>query len=92
MQYDLFETDDNLSSILFYNRRLNTLELYAIKWKFDTCHLDINKLRKLDDEKIEHDGVPIKFSTQRKKSNQVQLNNDDLHIPEKNNDKSCIIF
>lgn len=44
-----------LSSILFYDKRLNTLELYAIKWQFDTSLLDMNKLRKLDDERIGHD-------------------------------------
>ena len=32
MQYTIFETDDMLSSILFYSKRLNTLELYCIKW------------------------------------------------------------
>jgi hypothetical protein len=55
MQYDIFETDDSLSTILFINRKLNTLVLYAIRWQFDTCKLDLNKLRKLDDEKIGHE-------------------------------------
>ena len=55
MQYDIFETDDNMSTILFNNKKLNTLVLYAIKWEFDTSKLDMNKLKKLDDEKIGHD-------------------------------------
>ena len=65
MQYDLFETDDNLSCILFNNKKLNTLELYAIKWEFDTSNLDMNKLRKLDDDRIGHDGDSMSGSSQR---------------------------
>ena len=77
MQYDLFETDDNLSCILFNNKKLNTLELYTIKWEFDTSNLDMNKLRKLDDDKIGHDGDSYGGSSQRS-SRRVQINSDDL--------------
>ena len=36
IEYDHFETDDNMTVIVFTNNTLKTLELYAIKWIFDT--------------------------------------------------------
>lgn len=91
MKYDIFETDDNLSTILFNNKKINTLELYAIKWEFDTSKLDMNKLRKLDDEKIGHDS-DLPTSQRDSSSRRVHINAEDVdgEMPKKG--KSCAIF
>mmetsp|Transcript_6435 Transcript_6435/g.10918 ORF Transcript_6435/g.10918 Transcript_6435/m.10918 type:complete len:155 (-) Transcript_6435:164-628(-) len=47
IQYDFFETDENLSIMVFKCKQ--SLELYLIKWIFDMSKLDLNKLKKLDD-------------------------------------------
>ena len=44
MEYDTLQTDDNLTTILFNNATNKTLELYAIRWQWDTSALNINKL------------------------------------------------
>mmetsp|Transcript_20791 Transcript_20791/g.32049 ORF Transcript_20791/g.32049 Transcript_20791/m.32049 type:complete len:309 (+) Transcript_20791:2782-3708(+) len=46
--YEMFETDDNLTLMLFKTKK-KSLELYAIKWEFETTKLDLKRLRKLDD-------------------------------------------
>ena len=52
MDYTSFETDDCMTTLLVNNAKAKSLQLYAIKWMFDTSKLDKAKLRKLDDEKI----------------------------------------
>ena len=52
MEYDYFETDDNLTVIVFSNNTTKTLELYAIKWLFDTSELNFPKLLKIDDQQF----------------------------------------
>lgn len=46
MEYDSFETDENLTIILFNQSIENSkkLELFTIKWEFDTSKLNLNKL------------------------------------------------
>ena len=88
MEYSIFETDDMLSSILFNNKRLNSLELYAIKWEFDTSKLDMNKLRKLDDERIGHDS-DLPTSQRNSSSRRVHIETDDENGEKKS---KCIIF
>jgi len=77
MQYSIFETDDNVSTILFNDKKLNTLELYAIKWQFDTSKLDMNKLRKYDDEKIGHDS-DLPTSQRNTSSRRVHISTEDV--------------
>ena len=90
MQYSIFETDDNLSTILFNDKKLNTLELYAIKWQFDTSKLDMNKLRKLDDEKIGHDN-DLSSSQRNSSSRRVHISTEDVD-GEKSKKGACNIF
>ena len=52
MEYDTFDTDDNMTVIVFSNQATKILELYAIKWIFDTSELNFNKLLKVDDQKF----------------------------------------
>ena len=88
MEYSIFETDDMLSSILFNNKRLNSLELYAIKWQFDTSNLDIIKLRKLDDERIGHES-DLPTSQRNSSSRRVHIDTEDV---DGNKKSKCIIF
>jgi hypothetical protein len=88
MEYSIFETDDMLSSIMFNNKRLNSLELYAIKWQFDTSKLDMNKLRKLDDERIGHDS-DLPTSQRNSSSRRVHIDTDEVDGEKKG---KCIIF
>lgn len=93
MQYDIFETDDNMSTILFNNKKLNTLVLYAIKWEFDTSKLDMKKLKKLDDEKIGHDGDSEMNSSQRDSGSKRRVHisaEDPEAVPKKS--RACTIF
>jgi hypothetical protein len=94
MQYDIFETDDNMSTILFNNKKRNTLELYAIKWEFDTSKLDMNKLRKLDDEKIGHDSETSSSQRDSSSRRRVHINTEDVdkdgNRPKKS--RACTIF
>lgn len=46
IDYTFFETDDNLTVMLFNNSKLNTLSLYAIQWIFDLSKVDVNHLKK----------------------------------------------
>lgn len=50
MEYDSFDCDESLTIILFNSVAENKkkLELYAIKWEFDTSQLNLNKLQRLD--------------------------------------------
>jgi hypothetical protein len=88
MAHDIFETDDNLSSIIFYNRRLNSLQLYAIKWEFDTKQLDMQKLRKLDDEKISHDTDSSNRDSSARRRVTINLND----VDGAKNKSKCLIF
>jgi hypothetical protein len=38
--------------ILFNNNKLKTLELYAVKWAFDTSKYDLKMLKKMDEKKL----------------------------------------
>ena len=49
MEYDTFETDENMTVIVFNNYTTKVLDLYAIKWIFDTSELNFPKLLKVDD-------------------------------------------
>ena len=53
MEFDSFETDDMLTCILFNNQKLKQLTLYAIKWIFDTSAVDINTIKKMDQDKLD---------------------------------------
>lgn len=46
--YTNFETDDNLTIMLFHNQDLSTLTLYAIQWIFKVSELNNDQLRKAD--------------------------------------------
>ena len=48
MDYDKFDTDDNVTVLLL--KRMKTLELYCIKWIFDFSKMNIPKLKKLDEQ------------------------------------------
>ena len=52
MDYDSFETDENLTIILFNQTsdKQKKLELYAIKWEFDTSKLNLPKLSRYDQQ------------------------------------------
>ena len=51
MQYDSFDCDENLTIILFNTiaEKQKKLELFCIKWEFDTSKLKLSKLQKYDD-------------------------------------------
>ena len=40
MEYTSIESDDMLTTLLVSNVRKKTLQLYAVKWMFDTSQLD----------------------------------------------------
>jgi hypothetical protein len=79
MDYDSFECDENLTIILFNTiaEKQKKLELYAIKWEFDTSKLKLNKLQRYDQQAEGVDGE-VSSSTYRsgssKRSRQVKLN------------------
>jgi hypothetical protein len=93
MQYDIFETDDNMSTILFNNKKLNTLELHAIKWEFDTSKMDMNKLRKLDDEKIAHDSEHSSSQRNSDSKRRVHISSfEDIDGEQKKKSSFCTVF
>ena len=51
MEYTNFEVDDCMTTLLVNNVRAKSLQLYAIKWMFDSSKLDKLYLQKLDEDK-----------------------------------------
>ena len=66
MEYDSFECDENLTTILFNSivENKKKLELFAIKWEFDTSKLKLSKLQKYDQQEEGIDG-DVSSSTYR---------------------------
>ena len=52
--FDTFETDENLTIMLFYKRQPSRqVNLYAVRWEFDTYDIDFELIKKLDEQKLE---------------------------------------
>ena len=56
VEYTSFESDSNLTILMFNNARTATLTLYAIQWIFEMSDTDVNQLKKQDQQMLGLDG------------------------------------
>ena len=93
MEYDNFETDDNLAVIVFSNNTTKTLELYAIKWIFDTSELNFPKLLKIDEEGYEEQPGQNEPATNRESAIKIDSKMlSDQESAAKKKGGSCVVF
>ena len=60
IEYTSFETDDNLTVMLFHHRGRRSLELHAIKWIFEFGDkVNLRALRKMDEQRVQMEGQAV---------------------------------
>ena len=86
MKYDTLETDDFLATMVISDIAAQTVQLYLIKWDFDTPKIeDLKKLARVDDQKLGIDGDYDGMSANGR-DGAIHLSQDQLNAQKK---KSC---